>query len=130
MLLVYKMIWLSILEGLYIVYMFIYFKTKYSLEINRDVVKKLGLSKMFVHPTKKSEIAKSQICLFGKYGSVLIFFYLILREFSLPKNMNLFVFFIIMLLCMMNYNAVVYMLPVIVVEFYIANRNKLKNLFR
>ena len=125
------MLWLSILEGLYIVYMFIFFKTKYSLEINRDVVKKLGLSKMFIHPTKKSEIAKSQICLFGKYGSVLIFFYLILREFvSLPKNMNLFVFFIIMLLCMMNYNAVVYMLPVIIVEIYIANRNKLKNLFR
>jgi hypothetical protein len=124
------MLWLSILEGLYIMYMFIFFKTKYSLEINRDIVKKLGLSKMFSHPTKKSEIPKSQICLFGKYGSVFIFFYLILREFvSLPKNTNLFVFFIIMLLCMMNYNAVVYMLPVIVVELYMANRNKLKNLF-
>ena len=125
------MIWLSILEGLYIMYMFIFFKTKYSLEINRDVVKRLGLSRMFIHPTKISEIPKSQICLFGKYGSVLIFFYLILREFvSLPKNTNLFVFFIFMLLCMMNYNAVLYMLPVIFVELYMANRNKLKNLFR
>lgn len=125
------MLWLSILEGLYIMYMFIFFKTKYSLEINRDVVKRLGLSRMFIHPTKISEIPISQICLFGKYGSVLIFFYLILREFvSLPKNTNLFVFFIIMLLCMMNYNAVLYMLPVIFVELYMANRNKLKNLFR
>ena len=123
------MLWLSILEGLYIMYMFIFFKTKYSLEINRDVVNKLGLSKMFIHPTKKSEIAKSQICLFGKYGSVLIFLYLILREFvSLPKYTNAIVFFIIMLLCMMNYNAVLYMLPVIVTEFYMS-RNKLKDLF-
>lgn len=47
---------------------------------------------------------------------------------SLPKYSNLIVFIIILCLCMLNYNAVLYMSPVIIVEIYM-NRNKLKNLF-
>ena len=133
------MLFVSLIEGLYVMYMFIYFKTRYSLEIGRwnnipmgETLKKItsmDLSELLYHPGDKSKRPESQICLFGKYGSVVIFLYLILREFvSLPKYTNAIVFFIIMLLCMMNYNAVLYMLPVIVTEFYMS-RNKLKDLF-
>ena len=133
------MLLVSLIEGLYVMYMFIYFKTRYSLEIGRwntipmgETLKKItsmDFSELLYHPGDKSKTPESQICLFGKYGSVVIFLYLILREFvSLPKYTNAIVFFIIMLLCMMNYNAVLYMLPVIVTEFYMS-RNKLKDLF-
>jgi len=133
------MLFVSLSEGLYVMYMFIYFRTCYSLELGRvkigslsKYIKKItsnDFSEILYHPTNKCLTPRSQICLFGKYGSVLIFLYLLLREFvSLPKYTNLIVFIIILCLCMLNYNAVLYMLPVIIVEIYI-NRNKLKNLF-
>ena len=119
----------SLLEGLYVMYMFIFFKTCYSLEIGRWDSSPFSKEGILYHPIDKCRTPKSQICLFGKYGSVLIFLYLLLREFvSFPKYTNLVVFLIILGLCMMNYNAVLYMLPVIGVEIY-TNRNKLKNLF-
>jgi len=119
----------SLLEGLYVMYMFIFFKTCYSLEIGRWDSSPFSKEGILYHPIDKCRTPKSQICLFGKYGSVLIFLYLLLREFvSFPKYTNLVVFLIILGLCMMNYNAVLYMLPVIGVEIYM-NRNKLKNLF-
>lgn len=134
------MIVLSLLEGLYVMYMFIYFKTCYSLEIGRwngapitETLKKItnmDFSELLYHPIDECITPKSQICLFGKYGSVLIFVYLILREFvSLPKYTNLVVFVIILGLCMMNYNAVLYMSPVIGVELLRSHAGiKLKNL--
>ena len=132
------MLVVSLLQGLYVMYMFIYFKTCYSLEIGRnscvaitEIVNKitnLDISEILYHPRDKCITPKSQICLFGKYGSVLIFLYLLLREFvSLPKYTNIIVFFIILSLSMFNYNAVLYMIPVVIVELYM-NRNKLKNL--
>ena len=133
------MLVVSLLEGLYVMYMFIYFKTCYSLEIGRwndvpmgQILKKItnkDFSELLFHPRDKCRTPESQICLFGKYGSVFIFLYLILREFvSFPKYTNVIVFVIIMGLCMMNYNAVLYMLPVIATELYLGC-NKLKNLF-
>lgn len=133
------MLAVSLLEGLYVMYMFIYFKTCYNLEIGRwkgspiiETLKKItsiDFSEILYHPTEKSKIPISQICNFGKYGSVLIFLYLLFREFvSLPRYTNLIVFVIILGMCMFNYNAVLYMLPVVAVELYM-NRNKLKNLF-
>ena len=126
------MLAVSLLEGLYVMYMFIYFKTCYNLEIGRwngAPFTKMDFSEILYHPIEKSKIPISQICTFGKYGSVLIFLYLLFREFvSLPRYTNLIVFVIILGLCMLNYNAVLYMLPVVAVELYM-NRNKLKNLF-
>ena len=124
-----KKLIVSLLEGLYVMYMFIFFKTCYSLEIGRWDSSPFSKEGILYHPIDKCKTPKSQICLFGKYGSVLIFLFLLLREFvSFPKYTNLVVFLIILGLCMMNYNAVLYMLPVIGVEIYM-NRNKLKNLF-
>lgn len=133
------MIVVSLLEGLYVMYMFIFFKTCYSLEIGRwdgapfakkiEKITKMDFSEILYHPGDKCTTPISQICLFGKYGSVLIFLYLLLREFvSFPKYTNLIVFVIILGLCIMNYNAVLYMLPVIATELFISC-NKLKNLF-
>ncbi len=121
------MLLLSILEGLYIVYMFVFFKTKYSLEVGRwnllwawTIIKKhtdIDLIRWFVHPIKKSEKPESQICLFGKWGSLIILIFLVLRHYILNlKKINTYFFVLVFILSLMNYNATVYLLPVFLIE--------------
>ena len=125
----YIMLLISLIEGIYIVYMFVFFKTCYSLEIGRwqgDPITnffknkfKLDVTKLFDHPTTKTKVPKSQICMFGKYASVLILVHLILRHFvSFLKHINLYVFIIIFLFCLLNYNALLYMIPVFLIELF------------
>ena len=109
--------------------MFIFFKTKYSLEIGRsegnsittffDKILNLDISNIMYHPKVRTAKAQSQICLFGKYGAILIFIFLILRNyFYFLKKQNRLVFAIIFIFCFMNYNAMFYMLPIFLIELY------------
>lgn len=126
----YIMLLLSLIEGIYVVYMFVFFTTCYSLEIGRwqgepitnffKNILNLDVSKLLDHPTSKSKVPKSQICMFGKYASVLIFAHLILRHFvSFFKKINVYVFTIIFLFCFLNYNALLYMTPIFLLELFL-----------
>ena len=121
------MLAISILEGLYIIYMFIFFKTCYSLEIGRwqgapitgffSKKFKINVEKLLYHPTEKCEEPESQICLFGKYASVLIFVFLVMRHFCVGlKKINTYVFIAIFLFSFMNYNALLYLVPIFILE--------------
>lgn len=125
------MLVLSILEGLYIVYMFVFFKTKYSLEIGRwndDLWRSKIIKEWFVHPIVKSEYAESQICPFGKYSSFLILLFLILRHYiSCFRKINTYIFILILVLSLMNYNATLYLIPIFIIEFVIRPSEKIKN---
>ena len=128
------MLYISIVEGLYIIYMFVFFKTRYSLEIGRwkgnpitDFFKGLNIDiKDYIdHPVKKSEEKESQICKFGKDSSFLIFIFLILRHYVVYlKKINVYVIILIFFMCFMNYNALLYMLPIFLVEICL---NPVKN---
>ena len=121
------MLYISVIEGLYIIYMFIFFKTCFTLEIGRwkgapitrffkDILK-INVDKLLDHPTEKCDQPQSQICLFGKYAAVLIFIFLIMRHFcTCLKNINLYVFITIYLFSFMNYNALLYLTPVFIFE--------------
>ena len=112
-----RMLLLSILEGLYIIYMFVFFKTRYTLEIGRWEGVSWMKIPLLIHPTERCDVAQSQICQFGKIGSILIFIYLVTRHIvSSLRKINRYVFIIIFILCLMNMNAVVYMLPVFIIE--------------
>ena len=127
---------ISAIEGLYIVYMFIFFKTTYSLEIGRwegdpitSYFKKFNIdpTELFFHPTKVSTEPVSQICLFGKYSSILILILLILRNYSNKlKAYNSYLIIIIFLFCFMNYNALLYLVPFFLFEGYLTYNNLLK----
>ena len=111
-------------------YMFIFFKTKYSLEIGRWVGNPittffqdklhLDVKDLLDHPVVLCEEPMSQICLFGKYASVLIFIFLVLRNF-IPclAKVNTVIFIIIFIMSFMNYNAVLYLIPVFLLELYL-----------
>ena len=122
----------SIMEGIYIIYMFVFFKTCYTVEFNKlgsNMITEL-LSKelnidsgiLFDHPIERSDIAESQICMFGKYASIVIFIYLIVRNYLKRLNkINSYVIIIIFIFCFMNYNALIYMLPIFMLELYMTN---------
>ena len=125
----YTMLLISILEGFYIIYMFVFFKTRYSLEIGRElgpaITKFLhsfsldDITKILQHPTTRSAEPESQICPFGKIASVFIFVFLVLRHF-IPqlKKASIYVIALVFLVCFLNYNAVLYMLPVLFFELW------------
>jgi hypothetical protein len=126
---------LSVLEGLYVIYMFCFFKTTKTLELGRWDWKEISTSlksntksksifssliDLIYHPTTASNIPESQICLFGKYASIAILIYFILRHcIDSLKRYNIYIILLIFICCFSNYNAVVYMIPIILIELYL-----------
>ena len=119
-------IYLSILEGLYIIYMFNYFKTTKSIHHPFEIYM-IGLNKYLKHPIYSGKY-ENKICNFGKDISWYIALYLILRHVFLKnkwisKNIILNINKLLLILgCVLslltNLNAFVYLLPVLIIEFF------------
>ena len=117
---------LSVIEAIYIVYMFNYFKTRYSFEFDRpllilNILKvKLGISSKYLdHSMESSKTPISHICPVGHWGSWLIGGFLIGRHYiKILKNYNIAILIIIFMLCLANMNAVIYILPIYLIELY------------
>ena len=116
---------ISIVESIYIVYMFRYFKTNYSF--NLIPLKFLDNNEYLRHQKYYSQEAVSHICPFGHDMAFVIAGFLILRNF-IPCLMeyNNWVIGLIFLGCFLNLNCVVYILPVLLIEL---NFEKLINSF-
>jgi len=109
---------ISILEALYVLYMFRAFKTTFSM--NWLPLKFLDYSSYLVHQKQASDIPVSHICPFGHDIALVIALYLVLRNY-IPKIMayNKVIIGLIIAGCFMNLNALVYFLPIVITEFYI-----------
>ena len=120
-----KLLLVSIIEALYVIYMLNFFKTKYSLahplsNFNNEYLK---------HPIGKSDIPISNICEFGHQSSWLLAAFIILRPFFMnkyTKNLNILGLIIVFSFSLLNMNAVVYLLPVFILEIYLITNNYLK----
>ena len=110
-----KRLIISIIEGIYVIYMFRYFKTTYSF--NLLPLKFLDNSLYLKHIKYSTDVPESHICPFGHDMAFVIAAFLILRNF-IPCLMeyNTCILAIISIGCFMNINAVVYFLPVIITE--------------
>ena len=117
---------ISLVEAVYVVYMLNFFKTRYSLAHPFTYFE----SKFLYHPIGKSENPICNICPMGNYGAFLIALYVILRWILFTnskknksnKSIKLFSIFALILVFMMsllNFNAVLYLLPYFVLEVYI-----------
>jgi hypothetical protein len=115
---------LLIIETIYLIYMFFIFKTKYSF--NSAVFEKEteNLGSLFVHNTN---VYENKICVFGKF-MVIISIILAWFRFSelkrKPENyrmiliISIFYYIVcITLALLMNLNAFVYIIPLIIMEF-------------
>ena len=110
-----KMLIISIIEAVYIIFMFRYFKTTYSF--NYLPLKFLDNSLYLQHQKYATSTAESHICPFGHDMAFIIGAFLILRNF-IPCFMeyNTCILSLILIGCFLNLNAVMYILPVIVIE--------------
>ena len=119
---------ISIVEAIYIIYMLRFFKTKYSLAHPLTYFE----NKFFFHPIGKSDEPISNICPFGHMASWYLGLYILIRMVILNCSkidikyivlISKIIVFITMLFSFMNFNAVVYLLPVFILEFYLIYNN-------
>ena len=106
---------ISILEGIYIFYMFVLFKTSYS--INHPFEKDWNIS-MLKHPI--SSTYESKICPLGKITGVFLLLWFIFRYKI--KNNNRYNILILTVVgvssLLLNLNALVYLLPILFIEYF------------
>ena len=117
------MIIISIIEAMYILYMYIFFKTKYS--IHNPFERYLNNSELWKHPINTGKY-QNKICKIGSYASIILAIILVLRQFMCNKNNQrkcktiarwiLAYWAIVSLLT--NLNAFIYIIPVIIMEVY------------
>lgn len=119
------LVYISIIEALYILYILRFYKTTKSYSIYD-----LNLSGILYHSNNKTIKPTHHICKFGQDSSILIFIYLIIRAMILyykkewnwifNRNINILIFII----SLINFNAVIYLLPYYILEIFI-NNNKI-----
>lgn len=108
---------ISLFEAFYILYMFLFFKTKYSIHHPLEVYI-TGYHQSLFHPINTQNY-ESKICPFGKNIIWLLILFLIYRSlYTIPKKYSKIVLFLTLLLSTMNMNALVYLLPYYIIELY------------
>ena len=120
---------ISLIEAFYVIYMLNYFKTRYSLAHPFSYFE----NKFLYHPIGKAENPICNICPLGNYGSYLIVAFIIIRLliFSISDNnlllgnvrlMSKIVLSLVFLLSLLNFNAVVYLIPYFILEVYLIKK--------
>ena len=98
--------------------MFRQFKTTYSL--NLIPLRFLDKSEYFRHLNSDSLEPRSHICGFGHDAVIAISLYLIIRNVvPVLWRFNSKIILFILLVCLLNFNAFIYFLPVALVEVYV-----------
>ena len=109
---------LTLLQGIYIIYMLNYFKCIYSFAhpfFNFS-------SSYFKHPIGINKIPISNICKFGHEVSFYLVIFLILRNICInkyTKKISIIVLIITFLLSLLNFNAFIYLIPHFIIEIYL-----------
>ena len=113
-----KLLILTLLQCIYVIYMLNYFKSKYSFAhplFNFS-------SSYFKHPIGINNIPISNICNFGHEASFYLAIFLILRFVFLKKyckKISIIVLIITFLLSLLNFNAFIYLIPHFIIEIYL-----------
>jgi len=114
----------SIIEAIYVIYILNYFKTRYSLAHPLSYFE----NKLLYHPIGRSDEPVSNICQLGNWGAYAIALYIIARVFigksSVFKILNKLVVFLVFVVSLLNFNAVIYLLPYFAIEYLVIS-NKL-----
>ncbi len=112
------MLGLSIIECIYVVYMLNFYKTT----VNYAHPFSNFSWDYFKHPTTNLETPINPVCKFGNQASWLLGFYLIFREIPYASAKmrvinNMFVLLATFVLSLMDFNVVVYLIPLFMIEF-------------
>ena len=114
-----KLLILSLLQGIYIIYMLNYFKCRYSFAHPLSDFS----SAYFKHPIGINNIPISNICNFGHQISFYLAMFVIFRTIFIKKKyckkISVILLIITFLLSLLNFNAVVYLIPHFIIEIYL-----------
>ena len=106
---------LTCIEWIYLLYMFFFLKTSYHIEWIGD--RFTSSYSWLIHHTDRYE---SKICMLGKILVVFFLFFTIFRLYHPYRTVNItFDFIGILLAFLMNWNALVYLLPLFFIEGWI-----------
>jgi len=125
-----KIIIITLIESIYIYYMYNLFKTNVSFHHPLEIMfQNKNLSEYLKHPISNG-VYESKICKLGNDVSILIIFWLWYRllypkEYIIKYN---YLIFIIIFICslLMNMNSFIYLLPIYVYELYIYPKLKIE----
>ena len=102
---------------LYLIYMFNFFKTSYSINHPLEFYLISNLSNYFKHPVYSGDY-ESKICPFGHSIIWVLIIYLIVKiYYKVPKKLNYLAISITFILSLMNLNALIYLIPYFIYEF-------------
>lgn len=113
---------ISIIEAIYVLYILRFYKTTRSLSIYD-----IPLYGTFKHTNNNTIIPTHHICPFGQKSAILLFMYLIIRAIRLYYKkkwnwkLNLYLNILIFIMSLINFNALVYLLPYYLIELVIKN---------
>ena len=106
-----KRLYISILESIYLIYMFLIFKTKTDFNI-------LASPKNWLLKHNTGNEYLQRICPLGQIAVFLLVFVIIGRHYiNISKNIINTILIIAIILSLINLNAFIYLLPVFIVEF-------------
>jgi len=120
------MIFITIIEIIYLYYMFHVLRTQYSFNHPFEYLFTNDIDDYFKHSIGIEDPSKSKICKFGRDGSLiliayLIFRYLLIKTKLIPENkfynFNNCVLLFIFIVSWMNLNAVIYFLPFLLFDW-------------
>ena len=115
---------LNIIEAFYILYMFNYFKTKYSVHLSWEYITQ---KHSFLRHPIKTGVYESKICPLGNLVGWLLPIWIFLRTYSYIYKinskyisiLNYILWGVIFILSFfMNLNAFIYLIPVFILETY------------
>ena len=104
----------------YLFYMFIVFKTKYSFNHPFEYLlnNNNNISNFFKHPIGNSNVKESKICPFGKKAIYLLLIYLFIKtQTNIPKKIRKIILITTFTISLMNFNAVIYLVPYFIYEY-------------
>jgi len=111
---------ITVIESVYLLYMFVFFKTKYSLGAAAFDKATQALGPLFVHDTGQYE---NKVCLFGKVLACVAVIVWSLRGIMRGRTVAaatlIFDALCLLLAYAMNLNAFVYILPLVFSELYL-----------
>ena len=118
---------LTIFDAVYIIYMLNYFKTKYSLAHPLTYFE----NKYLYHPIGKSDVPINNICPFGHSCSWLLAGFILIRlllikysniSVTLIRNFSFGVLIITIIFSLLNFNALIYLVPHFIIETLIIKK--------
>ena len=116
-----KILFFSILEGIYLYFMFNVFKT--NIDINNPIEYIITSKNNYLKHPITTGIYQNKICPLGNLAGKLLFIWLIIRNFITNEKAqylnNIFLKLTLVLSFIMNWNAFTYFLPVYIIDKYI-----------